>query len=134
MNIPQEKLDKQTLHLKKRSGEQQLGCTGEQGLPAYNLMPWPDSKHKLFCHAGEWPPGNQRRGKMIHALFLRSKWENVLTLQQKVQKVVLFSFPNSYFPAFMAGCYRHKEALLLLHLSLSLTSASGNVIMKHMKV
>lgn len=67
---------------------------------AYNLTAWPDSKRKLFCHAGERPPGNQRRGKNLQALFLSSKWENVLILQQS-SEVVLFFFPNSYFPAFM---------------------------------
>lgn len=38
--------------------------------------------------------------KNLRALFLSSKWENVLILPQS-SEVVLFSLPNSYFPAFM---------------------------------
>lgn len=64
-------------------------------------MLWPDSKHKLFCHAGEWPPGNQRRRKKITCFVLKQQMGECVDFTTKSSKVVLFFFPNSYFPAFM---------------------------------
>ena len=68
---------------------------------AYNLMLWPDSKHKLLCHAGEWPPGNQRRGKKITCFVLKQQMGERVDFTTKSSKVALFFFPNIYFPAFM---------------------------------
>lgn len=75
----------------------------------------------------------EKGGKRLHALFLSSKWKNVLILQQKVQKLFFFSFQTAISLLLWAGCYRHKETPLLLHLSLCPASASGNVIMKLVK-
>lgn len=99
MNIPQEKLHKQTPS-EERSGEQQLGCTGEQGLLAYNLMPWPNSKHKLFCHAGKWPPGSQRRRKMITCFVLKQQTGECVDFTTESSKSCSFFLSKQLFPCF----------------------------------
>lgn len=97
-------------------------------------MLWPDSKTQVILPC--WRTATrkpEKGGKRLHALFWSSKGENVLILQQKVQKLFFFSFQTAISLLLWAGCYRHKETLLLLHLSLHPASASGNVIMKLMK-
>lgn len=73
------------------------------------------------------------KGKKLTGFVLKQQMGECVDFTTKFRSCSLFSFQTAISLLLWAGCYRHKETLLLLHLSLASTSVSGNVITKLMK-
>jgi len=67
------------------------------------------------------------KGKKLTGFVLKQQMEECVDTTTKFRSCSFFSFQTAISLLLWAGCYRHKEMLLLLHLSLAPASVSGNV-------
>lgn len=97
---------------------------------AYNLHHGPTPNTSYFAMLENGHQETKEGGKRLHAFVLRQRMGERVDF---TTKSCSFSFQTAVSLLLWAGCDRHKETLLLLHLSLCPTSTSGNVIMKFIR-